>query len=285
MQEVAQGIYFEESYLGVTLGAISRPHGLVLVDAPPKPEDVRAWRAALLNLGGGVERLLVNLDSHIDRTLGARAMECTVVAHEKMAQVFRNRPTTFKAQNTDTGAEWEQIGGVGSIRWAPPEITFGAQMSVHWGGGPILLEYHPGPNPGAIWIVAQDEQVAFIGDTVMPGQPPFLANADLPAWIETLELLLSEPYRSYTLISGRAGAITREDVRKQSEYLQRVHELMDEMAARKDPPESTDALLTELAGRFRAVGDRREVYQQRLKWGLSRYYSRHYRQPAVEGEE
>jgi glyoxylase-like metal-dependent hydrolase (beta-lactamase superfamily II) len=285
MQEIVQGIYIEESYLGVTLGAISRPHGLILVDAPPRPEDVRSWRSALLNLGGGVERLLVNLDSHIDRTLGARAMECTVVGHEKMSQVFRNRPTTFKAQNTDTGAEWEQIGGVGSIRWGPPEITFDVQMAIHWGEGPILLEYHPGPNPGAIWTVIPDAQVAFIGDTVIPGQPPYLANADLPAWIETLQLLLSDAYHNYTLISGRAGQVTREDVRKQSEYLERVHQLMDEMSARKDPPEATDRLLTELAGKFRAIGERREIYNQRLKWGLSRYYSRHYRATAVEGEE
>jgi glyoxylase-like metal-dependent hydrolase (beta-lactamase superfamily II) len=285
MQEIVQGIYIEENYLGVTLGAISRPHGLILVDAPPRPEDVRSWRSALLNLGGGVERLLINLDSHIDRTLGAKGMECTVVGHEKMAQVFRNRPTTFKAQNTDTGAEWEQIGGVGSIRWAQPEITFSAQMTIHWGDEPILLEYHPGPNPGAIWAVAPNAHVAFIGDAVTPGQPPYLANADLPAWIETLQLLVEEPYRNAILISGRAGVVSRDDVRKQSEYLQRVHELMVEMSVRKDPPEATEHLLTELLGKFRATGERREIYQQRLKWGLNRYYARHYRLTIAEGEE
>jgi glyoxylase-like metal-dependent hydrolase (beta-lactamase superfamily II) len=285
MQEIAQGIYIEDGYLGVTLGAISRPHGLILVDAPPRPEDVRSWRSALLNLGGGVERLLVNLDAHIDRTLGARGMECTVVGNEKMAQVFRNRPTTFKAQNTDTGAEWEQIGGVGSIRWAPPEITFSVQMAIHWGESPVMLEYHPGPNIGSIWAVVPDARIAFIGDAVTPGQPPYLANADLPAWIETLQMLLDEPYRNYILVSGRAGQVTREDLRKQVEYLERVHQLMDEMSARKDPPDATDRLLTELAGKFRAMGERKEIYHQRLKWGLSRYYARHYRLTTIEGEE
>lgn len=285
MQEAAPGVYFEKGYLGVTLGAISLPHGLVLVDAPPRPEDVRAWRATLLNLGGGVERLLVNLDSHIDRTLGVRAMECTVVGHEKTAQVYRNRPTTFKAQNTETGAEWEQIGGVGSIRWAVPEITFTHQMIIHWDGEPIWLEYHPGPNPGAIWLVLPESRVAFIGDAVTPGQPPFLANADLPAWVEALQVLMGDAYRDFILVGGRSGAVTRDEIHKQSEYLQRIHELMDEMAQRKDPPEMTDRLLTELAGKFRANADRREIFTQRLKWGLNRYYSRHYRLVSAEGEE
>lgn len=132
MQEVSSNVFFETSYLGVTLGAVNLAHGLLLVDAPPRPEDIRSWRASLLNLGGGVDRLLVNLDAHVDRTLGVRAMECTVVAHEKTAFVFRNRPTSFKSQDAEAGAEWEKCNGLGSIRWAPPEISFSHRMLIHW---------------------------------------------------------------------------------------------------------------------------------------------------------
>jgi hypothetical protein len=119
MQAIAKDVYIEDGYSGVTLGAIPLAHGLIQVDAPPSPEDGRAWRAALLNMGGGSERLLVNLDAHPDRTLGARAMDCTIVAHEKTAQVFRSRPNTFKAQGEETGADWESIAGLGNIRWRP----------------------------------------------------------------------------------------------------------------------------------------------------------------------
>ena len=35
-----------------------------------------------------------------------------------------------------------------------------------------------------------EEKVIFIGDTVVKGQPPYLASADLPAWLETLNTLL-----------------------------------------------------------------------------------------------
>lgn len=87
MQSIAKDVYIETQYPGVTLGAINLAHGLIQVDAPPSPEDGRAWRAALLNLGGSSERMLVHLDAHPDRTLGARAMDCTVVAQERTAQV------------------------------------------------------------------------------------------------------------------------------------------------------------------------------------------------------
>ena len=112
MQSISDSVYIEDHYLGATLGVIQQPRGLVQVDAPPAPEDGRAWRAALMGLGSGPERVLINLDAHPDRTLGARTMDCTVIAHEKTAAVFRVRPTTFKAQGNETGSDWETIPGL-----------------------------------------------------------------------------------------------------------------------------------------------------------------------------
>ena len=155
-----------EVVVGVTLGVISQPRGLVLIDAPPSPEDSRMWRASLMGMVNGPERVLVNLDSHPDRTLGARAMDCTVIAHEKTAFAFRNRPNTFKAQGDETGANWEAIPGLGSVRWAPPEISFVDQLSLHWGETPILLESHPGPTKGAIWAILPEQKIIFVGDAI-----------------------------------------------------------------------------------------------------------------------
>ena len=55
MQSISDSVYIEDHYLGATLGVIQQPRGLVQVDAPPAPEDGRAWRAALMGtrLGTG----------------------------------------------------------------------------------------------------------------------------------------------------------------------------------------------------------------------------------------
>ncbi|PIZ25638.1 MAG: hypothetical protein COY47_04845, partial [Chloroflexi bacterium CG_4_10_14_0_8_um_filter_57_5] len=222
MQAIAEDVYIEDQYLGVTVGVVNLPRGLVQVDAPPSPEDGRAWRAALLNLGGGSERLLVILDAHTDRTLGARAMDCTVVAQEKAVQVFRSRPSTFKAQGDETGADWESIPGLGNVRWVPPEISFSHEMTIYWGDAPVLVEHHPGPSAGASWVVLPEARVVFVGDAVLRNQPPFLAGADLPAWIETVKLLLSPAYRGWLVVCGRGGLAAAEVIRAQVEYLQQV---------------------------------------------------------------
>jgi glyoxylase-like metal-dependent hydrolase (beta-lactamase superfamily II) len=216
MHEIARDILVENCFAGVTVGVICTPRGLILVDAPPRPEDSRLWRSIMNNLGGTIDRLLVNLDAHFDRTLGARAMDCMVVGHDKTAQAFRNRPVTFKSQAGETGAEWEMLGGLGSIRWAPPELTFSHSLAIDWDdSGPVILEHHPGPTPGSIWVVIPQRKVVFIGDSVVPHQPPYLANADFPRWLESLELLMTEPYRHSTLIGGRSFNVFMQDVQSQ----------------------------------------------------------------------
>jgi glyoxylase-like metal-dependent hydrolase (beta-lactamase superfamily II) len=287
MQAIAKDVYIEVDYPGVTLGVVSLAHGLIQVDAPPSPEDARIWRAALLSLGGGSERLLINLDAHPDRTLGARAMDCTIVAHEKTAQVFRSRPNTFKAQGEDTGSDWESIPGLGNVRWILPEITFSHQMTLHWDdNAPIILEHHPGPSAGATWAILPEEKVVFVGDAVLKNQPPFLAGADLSAWLETLKLLLSPAYHGWLVVSGRGGLVNVDVIRAQRDYLDQVLNKIEKLAQKKSSPDAVENLITPLLNPFKIPANRHQKYTQRLRYGLYHYYSRHYHPASnVAGEE
>jgi glyoxylase-like metal-dependent hydrolase (beta-lactamase superfamily II) len=276
MDAIAKNIYIEDKYLGVTLGVIVQPRGLVQIDAPPSPEDGRIWRASLMGMGGGPERVLINLDAHPDRTLGARAMDCTVIAHEKTAQAFRNRPNTFKAQGDETGANWEAIPGLGSVRWAPPEISFIQKMTLHWGETPILLESHPGPSAGAIWVIMPEEKVIFVGDAVAKAQPPFLAYASLPEWIETLKRLQNPDYKGFTIVSSRGGVVAAQLVRSQTDTLKRIHDRMEKLGSKKSTPAAIDKLAEQILKDFKAPAARQKQYAHRLRYGLNHYYVRHY---------
>ncbi|HEX2697424.1 MAG TPA: MBL fold metallo-hydrolase, partial [Anaerolineales bacterium] len=238
--------------------------------------DSRSWRAAMMSLSGGPERILVNLDSHPDRTLGARAMDCTVLAQEKTAAVFRSRPTTFKAQGTETGADWETIPGLGTVRWAPPEISFTNQMALHWGETPVILEHHPGPASGAMWVIIPSEKTVFIGDLVPKNQPPFLAHSDLPAWLEALDILMSAEYRGFTFISGRGGTVSSSAIKAQAEFIKQIHDRLEKMASRSQHPEATEKLIETFLTHFKSSATRHKQYVQRMRYGLRHYYARHY---------
>lgn len=276
MESISEHVFIENQYPGITLGVISQPRGLIQIDAPPSPEDGRSWRATLMNLNGGPDRVLINLDAHPDRTLGVRAMDCTVIAHEKTAQIFRSRPSAFKTQGEDTGADWEAIPGLGGIRWVQPEISFTHNLSLYWGDMPVLIENHAGPSAGAVWVILPEEKIVFVGDAVLANQPPFLANANLSAWLESLALLQRKPYRDYVIVSGRGGVVPAESVKSQADFLKETLKKMEKLAAKQAPPEAIAELAQSMMPNFKVSGARLKQYEQRLRHGLLHYYARHY---------
>jgi glyoxylase-like metal-dependent hydrolase (beta-lactamase superfamily II) len=276
MQKIEQGIYYENTYPGVTIGAIILPLGTILIDAPLRGEDARTWLAILYNLGAKPNRLLINLDAHPDRTLGARSMECTIVAHQKTAQIFRNRPSVFKGQNAESGSEWETYDDVVGTRWAIPDITFTSSISLHWGEPEVVIEHHAGPAPGSTWVVVPSQKVVFIGDVVLTDQPPFLTNADIPAWVETLDLLL-DSYQDFTVVGGRGGAVKIEDVSAQQHHLKNILKGLEKLAKKNAVPEEIEGMIPGLIADMKPPPELKEQFIQRYRHGLYQYYTRRYR--------
>jgi glyoxylase-like metal-dependent hydrolase (beta-lactamase superfamily II) len=275
MHQISPGIYYEEAYSGVTLGALLLPHGTIMIDAPLRAEDARSWRTALNNIASGSSRILVNLDSHLDRTLGSRALDCAIVAHQTTAQVFRNRPPVFKGHTADSGAEWEVSNDVFGTRWAVPDVTFSDRLHFQWGEPEVILEHHPGPTLGSIWVIIPSAKVIFVGDTILFDQPPFLASADLEAWIDSL-VLLNNSYKDYIIISGRGGPDGINGVRAQLDIIKYIHRALERLAKKNAPPEKTEGMISRLMAKMSIPTSRREHYIQRLRHGLYYYYSQHY---------
>jgi hypothetical protein len=274
MQEIARNVFIETEYPGVTLGAINWPQGLILIDVPFRPDDIRLWLTSLLNLTHGIERLLINLDDHYDRTLGSRQVECMVVGHEKMIQLFKDRPSTFKPQNIETGAEWELYNSLGTVRWAPPDITFSHHMAIHGEDSSLLLETHPGPSISAIWTVLPLEKVVFIGDAVVKDAPPFLANADIPAWLESLSILLTPKYRNYTIISGRNGVVSQNDVKTQAKNLEKIAKTIEKIGDRYLNEDEINKSAQHILRYYDLPKSREPLLLLRVKYGLVQYMRR-----------
>jgi glyoxylase-like metal-dependent hydrolase (beta-lactamase superfamily II) len=276
MHQIVRGIFYEDSYLGVTLGGLVFPFGVIMVDAPLRMEDARMWRSALLNQRGGNNRILVNLDAHPDRTLGARTMDCTIVAHQKTAQVYRNRPAIFKGQTALSGSDWELYSDAINMRWAPPDITFTQRMSLQWGGPEVILEHHPGPTVGSTWVILPSEKVVFVGDTVVMNQPPFLANADLDDWLVSLGLL-ADKYQDYTIVAGRGGLASQKAISLLAGQLNELRKNIVHLVKRNSSPEITEELISIFLANFESNEEHLDMYFQRLRYGLYQYYARNYR--------
>jgi glyoxylase-like metal-dependent hydrolase (beta-lactamase superfamily II) len=285
MEEIAHNVFIETGFFGVTVAAIPFSQGQILIDAPFRNDDIRSWRASLVNLAAGGERVLFNLDAHYDRTLGARAMEATLITHEATATAFRSRPLTFKNQHLGTGAAWELSNNLGTVRWVPPDLTFDHSITLYPDSLTLALEHRPGPMAGSCWVDIPEEKVVFIGDTLPVDQPPFLANADIPAWIASLEELSSPRYSGYKLISGRGGVTTAAKVPALIKWLAAVEAKIKEMGEKTAPPEETASLVAGFLNSFTFSPELKNQYTDRLKWGLFQYYAHRYFPMRAESEE
>jgi glyoxylase-like metal-dependent hydrolase (beta-lactamase superfamily II) len=310
MQEIGPNIYYEDQLTGVTLGALVLPRGVILIDAPLRAEDSHTWNATVLSHTSqnhaddsgekelASDHVLVYLDAHPDRTIGARILETAsqtpiIIAHRETARGFESRPTIFKGQNTDTGADWELCEDVVSTRWALPDLTFTDMLCLQWEqkagcrrsnaenssashGYNVYLEHHPGPAAGAIWVHIPQAKVLFIGDAVLIGQAPFLESADIPRWLDTLDLLASDKYRGYSFISGRGGLVTGRDILTQRKYMERILKFVAALEKESGPPANIDKIVKDILSWLDFPQDRRLLYEQRLRYGLQNYFLRHF---------
>lgn len=276
MKKIKKNIYFESSYSGATVGAFLFEEDTLLVDAPLRPEDGRAWLRELREAGASERRTLLNLDAHPDRTLGAQTLEADVVSHEETARQFRRRAAIFKALKQESGAEWEETPGLSGLRWIMPRISFSDSLSLHFAGQGLQVEEHLGPGPGACWLLAPEDKIVFVGDAVTAGQPPFLGTADLQPWLESLELLLSREYKDYTIIAGRGGKVTSREVKQMHSFLRDVHNKLRGLSRRKDSAAEIEKLAGKLVDKFKPTSRLRTLYLQRLKHGMLEYAGREF---------
>lgn len=275
MQQIERDVLIEDSFQGVTVGALIFPHGTIMIDAPLRLDDARTWQSILLNQRKGSNRLLILLDTHPDRTLGARAMESTILAHQNAAEIFSNRPMIFKGFNVESGAVWETYSEAIGMRWAVPDITFSEQMTLHWGEPEVVLEYHPGPTSCTIWVIIPEYKIVFVGDTIMLDQPVFLADADLDQWLESLDIL-KKSFKDYRIICGRGGIADIVAIRAQIRYIKRILRGIERLAENAATPEATKKMVKPLLRGLSYPAERHDLYVQRLQYGLYHYYTRRY---------
>ena len=277
MQEVGPGIFFTDSYPGTTVGAIILTGGIIFIDAPLHAEDAEIWKLALLNRSrGAIYKLLVNLDAHPDRTAGAKAMDVSAIAQQKAAERISKHAEVFRGQLPPRGSEWEKYPDMVGVRWTHPNLTYTEQISFHWGDPTVVMEHHPGPCPGASWVIVPEHQVVFVGDAALEDVPPFLAEADIPQWLETLDVLTGSDCKDFTIISGRGGIISPDVIKKQRKSLRKLHRRIEKLAKKNAPPEAVSDLATTILDDFSSQKEESEFHLKRLRHGLYQYYMRHY---------
>ena len=282
MEEIANNIYIETTYPGVVIAALRLKQGMLLVDAPFRVEDSRAWQAQLVQLRGGTKRYLIMLDTHIDRTLGIHTMNTPVLGHENAVRILNARSTTARGQDIDAGADWEPYELPPSIRWAELDLSYEKDLLIYWDEAPVIVSHQSGAHLAGSWVRCETEKIVFVGDSVVLDQPPFLAWSDIDRWLVELGWLRSDQFKDYQIVSGRNGLVTIDDVEKMADYLQQIQSVITEIADSDQRGEEIAAAASDLLNKLTFNQDLRALYQNRLVWGMQQYIQRHPKETHTE---
>ncbi len=274
MREIAKGVLLQEGYPGVRLGAVVADGTALLIDSPLRLEDGREW---LAEVGArGRPRYLVLLDDHPDRVYGARGLDLALIAQSQAREAIAAWPDPLRGNSQLLGAEADRLKRVSGLARAVPHLGFEDELQLQFGPRTIEFRHRAGPRPGSAWVVLPWAKVVFVGDTVWMREPPYLGEADVQAWIESLAELRSSSFSRYKIVSARDGVVRREALVAMSGFLRKVAVRLERLRDREEKPEVAGRLAMQLARSFRISAARREQALLRLRTGLERLYGEQY---------
>ncbi len=279
MEKVADDVYLERSFGNVNLGLIANGEELVMVDAPLLPTQAYRWREELANYGA--VRYLVLTDDHRNHALGSAFFPGQVVGHkltrEKM--LFSERALE-QLKSFLAGVDPEGAAALEMFHPRPPTMTFSLKLTLyldmgpHLDMGPLELLHMPGHTPNTIAAYLPRQGVVFTGDTLVNGSHPYLGQANLASWLDSLDKL--EGLASEIFIPGHGGPCGREAIAVLRDYLEELRELVSAAISRglsrREATDSVDLLdrfpppqecLKEVEGWYRAGIGR--VYDELLE--------------------
>lgn len=272
MRELAKGVFIQDEYPGVRLGAVVAGGAALLVDSPLRIEDGRDWLGEI----GARPKYLVMLDDHPDRVYGARGLDLALIAQRRAREAIAAWPDTMRAGGLLQGAEVDRLKRVSGLTRAVPHVGFEDELRIYLGESMVEVHHRPGPRPGSAWVVVPWAKVVFVGDAIWLREPPFVGDADLDVWLETLTVLRSSAYARYRIVSARDGLVARPAIAAMAAFLRKVVHRMERLQARGEDSSVAGDLALPLARGFRIPAARREQALIRLRTGLIRLYEEQY---------
>jgi glyoxylase-like metal-dependent hydrolase (beta-lactamase superfamily II) len=223
MEQIADNIYLETNFDGVTVAAIRTHEGIICIDVPSYPRQAREWMTRLHALHSRAIRYVVLTDHHGDRILNARWLNAPIIAHERTAAQLKQYDKRYPqpliesliSRNPDRSRDF---------RNSPvSQVTIHFTHDMHLQKGALDLRFlaRTGPTNGSIWVHSPRNNLLFVGDTVPVGRPPLLQWGETAVWLQRLDEL-RQWLPNHQIISGRGGLISAADIDAAEEYINAV---------------------------------------------------------------
>jgi len=278
MQRIAPTVYVETAFPGINVGVIATERGIVCVDAPSRPRDAHDWLDQIRRHFGGPIRYLILTDHQIDRAFCASLLHTRCVAHSETQNVLQDYTGRFPASLLETmvaryGLTRKELNGATVIH---PQISFCDRATLRLGSHAIDLVHVPSATAGSTWVHVPTSHVLFVGDTLVIGQHPPLAEAEISNWLSALAHLQQDAIKTNIVVPGRGPLPDQNNIQILATFIETARERVCALYQAGRPRSETTSLVPDLVDFFPPPAPRTEAsvewLQRQLKAGLDHLY-------------
>lgn len=274
MQQIANGIYVETEYEGVTVGAIVRDNGIICIDAPTYPRDARHWAMRLRQLSPAPIRYVILTDHHGDRIMNTRWLDAPIISQQQAAEKLLGYDKRYPQPLLDS-LLWrnpEQGRELSSTPVDKVAMSFSHELTLVQNGLTLTIRHVPGPTSSSVWVMLPEAGVVFSGDSVVKDCHPLMAEANSARWLENLQELQQWIDAGYTIVPGRGRLCDPDSARCTAEYIARVRSCIENHYRQERPREELSNYVNDLLAMFPLDGLPRDWVQRQVRLGLDRVY-------------
>lgn len=269
MQQIRGSVYAEYISPGCNVGIAATSKGTVISDTPLLRRHADKIRQGLAGAGKAPVKFAHYTDHHHDHILGGGLFggEVVILAHKGARAGQRDADPQIAADWVktwpwDDPADPEEI-----VRARPPlpDLTYEGEVELHLGGVQMIIMPLPGHLPETSGVLFPEEKILFSGDSVFHENHPFMGDANLDVWAETLERILTLDVD--TILPGHGPPCTKEAVRNLQRYMQRVREARagwDPASGWESAPQSVRDQIESIIGEYPLHSRSREYMRERV---------------------
>lgn len=268
MDQIAPGVYVHQ-YQSGNVGFIQTGAGVVCIDSPMLPTDIRDWRAKIASVTQEPIALLVQTDYDQARVVGSYFFDATLIAHD----ATWDRLKIYSSEKTlnQINGMIEADGGPGNWQARMPDITFSEQLLLHKGPRDIQVLYAGGHSCATCMVHLPRYQLVFTGDLVFCGQHPSMSYAETKEWIAALDRLSKMPFK--ILVPGHGPICKKDAAQPLAAYIQKMRKRVKESFENgKSKSETSGVMIAEFLDAFPYTDQERDERRQRIKGGSDRIY-------------
>ncbi len=209
MEKINDNTYTETEFLGCNPSFVVTSEGIVMIDAPQRPDQAFRWRKEIETFGKVA--YIINTDHHRDHAIGDYYFSAETIIHEGTMKKL-TAPEYVEACRTWVKLLDPQSGPVIDHYFVrKPKFTYTSRMTLYMGKDLFELIHVRSHTADETLVYMPEKKVLFTGDTVCTNGIPSLYESYPLEWLDALQLI--EDLDFGVLVPGHGKVGNKDSVR------------------------------------------------------------------------